>query len=96
VDFQVRISQAALADLETIVGYSWSTFPRTAERFGSALLDLVNLLGRFPYIGSQVAGQQGIRQLVYTPILIYYRVDEVRGEVEILHLRHAKRQPQVT
>jgi plasmid stabilization system protein ParE len=95
VDFQVRISEAALADLESIVEYSWSVFPGTAERFGSALLDLVDLLGRFPYIGNRFAKRQLTRRLVYTPILIYYRVNEARGEVEILRFRYAKRQPLV-
>ena len=95
MDFQVRFSEAALADLKALVEYSWTRFPESAERFGSALLDLVALLGKFPYIGNRVVARRGVRQLVYTPILIYYRIYESRGEVEILRFRHAKRQPAV-
>jgi len=56
VDFQVRITEAALADLEEILAYSWANFPATAERFGNALLDHIELLKSFPYIGSPIAG----------------------------------------
>ena len=54
MDFQVRISAPALADLEAILEYSWANFPSTAERFGNAILNHVDLLKKFPYIGSPV------------------------------------------
>ena len=91
MDFQVRISKAALADFAEILNYSWVNFPSAAERFGNALLDHVELLKRFPYIGSPVEGLSGVRQLVHTPILIYYRVHEERKLVEILHFWHGSR-----
>ena len=51
-------------------------------------------LKNFPYIGSQVDRRPGVRQLVHTPILIYYRVNEVANFVEILHFWHgARRHP---
>ena len=37
VDFKVRISEAALGDLEEILAYSWENFPDTAGRFGNGL-----------------------------------------------------------
>jgi plasmid stabilization system protein ParE len=67
VDFQIRITEAALADLEDILAYSWAKFPAIAERFGNAILNHVDLLKIFPYIGSPVAGRPGVRQLVHTP-----------------------------
>jgi len=91
VDFQVRISDPALADFEDILEYSWANFPATAERFGNALLNHVDLLRSFPYIGSPVFGRPGVRQLVHTPILIYYRVFESAKAVEILHFWHSSR-----
>jgi len=36
-------------------------------------------------LGSPVEGHPGVRQLVHTPVLIYYRVDEARKLVEVLH-----------
>jgi plasmid stabilization system protein ParE len=59
--------------------------PATAEAFGNALLNHIGLLRTFPYIGSPVAGKFGIRQVVPTPILIYYCVQENPRTVEILH-----------
>ncbi|MEO5924676.1 MAG: type II toxin-antitoxin system RelE/ParE family toxin [Bryobacteraceae bacterium] len=91
MDFQVRISEAALTDFEEILAYSWANFPNTSERFGIALLNHLNLLKTFPFIGSPIAGRDGVRQLVHTPILIYYRVDESRELVEILHFWHGSR-----
>ena len=91
MDFKIRISEPALADFEEILNYSWANFPAIAERFGHALLDHIELLKRFPYVGSPVADRPGVRQLVHTPILIYYRVQEERMLVEILHFWHAAR-----
>lgn len=91
MDFQVRISDPALADFEEILEYSWVNFPATVESFGNALLNHIALLGSFPYIGASVSGRPGIRQLVHTPILIYYRVQEGPNVVEVLHFRHASR-----
>ena len=91
MDFQIRISDAALADLREIVEYSWVKFPAAAESFGNALLNHIALLRSLPYLGSPVAGRPGIRQLVHTPILIYYRVRENPNVVEVLHFWHAAR-----
>jgi len=88
VDFQVRISEAALADFEEILAYSWAKFPDNADRLGNAILNHIDLLKSFPYIGAPLAGRPGVRQLVHTPILIYYRVHEAPNFVEILHFWH--------
>ncbi len=84
MDFKVRISEAALTHFEEILAYSWANFPDTAERFGDALLNHLDLIERFPYIGSPVEGHPRVRQLVHTPILIYYRVHDEQRFVEVL------------
>ena len=91
MDFQVRITQAALGDFEEILEYSWINFPDAAERFGNAILNHIDLLKRFPFIGSPVTHHPGVRRLVHTPILIYYRVNENPNFVEILHFRRSSR-----
>ena len=91
MDFQIRITKTALDDFEEILAYSWVNFPATTERFGNAILDHINLLKRFPYIGSPVERRPGIRQLVHTPIMIYYRVHEQPNYIEILHFWHGSR-----
>lgn len=88
MDFQIRITVPALADFENILTYSWANYPASAEQFGNAILNHIEILRRFPYIGSPVEKRAGVRQLVHTPILIYYRVNERKRFVEILHFRH--------
>ena len=66
-------------------------FPRSSERFCISLLNHVDLLKSFPYIGSPVVGRPGIRQLIHTPIMIYYRVNAERKLVEILNVWHGAR-----
>jgi plasmid stabilization system protein ParE len=85
--------EPALEDLEQIVEYSWANFPATAERFGTAILNHLEVLGSYPYIGSPVTGHPHVRQLVHTPIVIYYRIHEERKAVEILHFWHGQRRP---
>lgn len=91
MDFQILYTEPALADLEEILLYSWSKFPEASERFGIALLNHVEMLRTFPYIGSPVTGRLGVRQLVHTPILVYYRVADGPKLVEVLHFWHAAR-----
>ncbi|MDQ2899020.1 MAG: type II toxin-antitoxin system RelE/ParE family toxin [Acidobacteriota bacterium] len=55
MDFQVRISDPALADFEAILEYSWANFPATPESFGNSILNHLDLLKNFPYVGSPVA-----------------------------------------
>jgi plasmid stabilization system protein ParE len=93
VDFAIRISEAALADFERILAYAWENFPATAARFGDAILNHVEVLKRFPYIGSPVGGWDSVRLLVHTPILIYYRADEASKFIEVLHFWHGSRSP---
>lgn len=91
MDFQIRITKTALADFEEILAYSWANFPESAERFGNALLNHLDLLKNFPHIGSRVAGRPGVRQLAHTPILIYYRVRQKPAIIEVLHFWHGSR-----
>ena len=91
MDFKVRFSQVALIDFEEILAHSWAEHPNTTERFGKALLNHIYLLQSFPLIGSPVGDEPEVRLLVHTPILIYYRVNQHQGSVEILNLRHTSR-----
>lgn len=76
MDFQIRITETAIT---------------TTERFGNAILNHLDLLKTFPYIGSPLAERPGVRQLVHTPILIWYRVHEAPNFVEVLHFWHSGR-----
>jgi plasmid stabilization system protein ParE len=62
-----------------------------ASRFGEALLDHVDLLGRFPRMGNTIRKRSQVRKLVHTLILVYYQIHEEKRLVEVLHFRHGSR-----
>ena len=50
--------------------------------------------GTYPHIGVISAQRPTVRSVLHTPVRIYYRIDEVRECVEIIHFWHtARRQP---
>jgi plasmid stabilization system protein ParE len=91
VDFRLRFMQKALSDLADIVGRIAEDDPEAAGRFGNSLLDHVELLTRFPRMGSTIRKRARVRKLSHSPILVYYQLREDKHLVEILHLRHASR-----
>jgi toxin ParE1/3/4 len=92
VDFRLQYTQKALSDLAEIIGYIAVESADAASRFGSSLLDHVELLTRFPRMGSMIRKRPRIPKLVHSPILVYYRLNERKGLIEVLHFRHAARQ----
>ena len=93
MDFRVLFTQRALNDLAEIVGYIAEDEAAAAERFGNSLLDHIELLAKFPRVGSRVRARSRVRKLTHSPILVYYQLREDKHLVEILHLRHASRRP---
>ena len=93
MDFKIIYSDEALADLEQITAWSWDHHPETTERFITALLNHIDLLPQFPSIGSPVKGKSGVRQLLHSPFRVYYRVNQQRGRIDILHIWHQSRRP---
>jgi plasmid stabilization system protein ParE len=93
VDYRLFFTQRALSDLAGIVGHIAEDDAETASRFGKALLDHVDLLGRYPRMGATIRKRSRVRKLVHSPILAYYIVQEQKRVVEVLHFRHASRKP---
>jgi plasmid stabilization system protein ParE len=93
VDHRVLFTERALNDLAGIIGRIAKDDPEAASRFGTALLDHIDMLGRFPRMGAPIRKRARVRKLVHSPILIYYKFHEDRGLVEVLHLRHGSRRP---
>jgi plasmid stabilization system protein ParE len=93
VDYRLLFTQRALSDLSGIVGYLAQDDDEAASRFGEALLDQVDLLGRFPRMGNATRNRPAVRVLVHSPILVYYQVHVEKRLVEIVHLRHGSRKP---
>lgn len=93
MEYKVYFSDDSLRDLDETLEFIRQDKGATAERFGNALLNHIELLASFPHIGAPVAGRPGLRNLLHTPIRIYYRILEDRRMVEIIHLWHGSRRP---
>ena len=93
MDYRLLFTQRALNDLSEIVGHIARDDDEAASRFGNALLDHVDLLGRFPRMGRIIRQRSRVHKLVHSPILVYYQIHEERRLVEVLHFRHGSRKP---
>jgi plasmid stabilization system protein ParE len=91
--YRLLFTQRALNELANIVGYIAEDDDEAGSRFGAALLDHVDLLKRFPRMGTVTRKRSPVRRLVHAPILVYYRIREAKGLVEILPFRHGSRKP---
>jgi toxin ParE1/3/4 len=94
MDFKVIWSDEAIADLREICSYIARDNPEAALRMGSGILDHVQILARFPFIGpAYPRGAQGpLRQIVFRSYRIFYDVSEELRRVDILHVRHGARE----
>ena len=90
--YKILYTGEALADLEVILEYIRIDSPTAAERFGTALLNHIELLQNFPRPGVPVPKRSGVRKLLHSPIRVYYLFHEDSGLIEILHLWHGARQ----
>jgi plasmid stabilization system protein ParE len=93
VDFRVLFTQRALSDLAEIIGHIAEDDADAASRFGDSLLDHIELLSRFPQMGSTIRKKARVRKLSHSPVVVYYQIREDKRLVEILHVRHASRRP---
>ena len=91
--FQVVISTLAKADLREITEYIAKDNPASAVRFANALLDEALSLEQSPMRGSGLRRKPGVRRLVRSPYLIYYRVEEDTKTVQVLRFWHGARHP---
>jgi len=91
VAYKILFTEDALVDLEIILDYISADNLAAAERFGTALLNYVELLGVFPRMGVIVPRRPGIRKILHSPVRIYYRLHEDRALIEILHFWHGSR-----
>ena len=93
MDFQIVWTEPALVDLQEIVVYISHADPAAAERIGNDIVDHVEILRTFPFIGpTYPRGSHGSRrEIVCGNYRIFYRVSEQRKSVEILTVWHGAR-----
>lgn len=89
--YKILYTDEALVELEILLDYIRADSPRSAGRFGTALLNHIELLREFPRIGLPVSGRSTVRRIFHSPVRVYYRLHEDRNVVEILHFWHASR-----
>ncbi len=89
--FKILYHEDSLADLERIFEWSREKHPETTEEFASDLFGHIELLQALPFIGAPIKGHPQLRRLLHSPLYVYYRVDEHRGAIEILHFWHSSR-----
>jgi toxin ParE1/3/4 len=93
MDYQVILSPRAIRDLQGIVRYVSYDNPVAAERLGTQLIDKTRALASFPELGRVVPelADPMIRELMFTPYRIIYRIDHQRHIVEIARYWHGAR-----
>jgi toxin ParE1/3/4 len=92
--FQIVWTEPAVADLEDIIRYVADQDAVAAEKLRQLLISSVEVLTLFPLIGpvfeKDRTGQT--REIVCRGYRIFYQVNEPVERVEILTVRHGRRQ----
>ena len=93
MDYQVILSPRAIQDLQEVVRYISIDNPAAAERLGLQLIEKTRVLVSFPELGRIVPefGEATIRELIFKPYRIVYRVSHERRLVEVARYWHAAR-----
>lgn len=98
MDWEIIWTEPAVADLEQIVRTVASQNPTAAESLRIELLESVEVLARFPFIGPTYERDRTgrTREILCRQYRIFYRAIEERRRVEILTLWHsARREPKL-
>jgi plasmid stabilization system protein ParE len=93
MDYQVGLTDEALADLRGIAEFIARQSPRMAERVGGELLDVAESLAEFPNRGVPVKGRSEMRKVFRWSYAIYYRVKAHERRVEVLRIWDARQAP---
>ena len=93
MDFEVVWTEPALADAEGVWRHIAQDDPDAADRVRDGLFAQTDSLGRFPYLGAVYERDRSgrTRETSYGNYRIFSEVMDDRRRVEILHIRHARR-----
>jgi toxin ParE1/3/4 len=89
---KLRFTRRAARNLADIADYLREQNPEAAVRVRTAIDKSLQNLVLFPYAGRKQEFE-GVRKVVTRryPYLVYYRVDEVAGEIVVVAIRHSAR-----
>ena len=79
--------------MEQITAFIAADNPEIAQTFANRLVDLAESLRSLPERGRPVKKWPGVRVLVLSPYLIFYRFEKSVDTVEILRFWHGARDP---
>ena len=93
MDFKVIWAPSARLDLKEIVSYIAEDNPEIAQRFGLTLIGATKSLASLPVRGRVVPelGSPQIREVIFKPYRIIYRVKENERVLEVVRVWHAAR-----
>ncbi|MFA6286607.1 MAG: type II toxin-antitoxin system RelE/ParE family toxin [Opitutaceae bacterium] len=92
--WRVALTKQAERDLEEAVAFLAAKSPAAAERLGLGLVDTIFELENLPRKGAPLVARPGYRRVLHRPWhLIFYRVDESAGRVEIIRIWDGRRNP---
>jgi toxin ParE1/3/4 len=91
MDYRLIYTKLAERDLEEIVRYIARDNTRAAGKIGLRLVEVAESLAQFPYQGASLRNRGGVRKMLCTPYVIFYRVDETLRTIRIQRFWHAKR-----
>jgi len=91
--YKIKYLQKALDDLDEIYLYIANENPIAADKMISSILNTIDGLETFPFIGSAVADRVDIkgdyRMIISKPYLVFYRV--ISAQVIIYRVLHNRR-----
>jgi toxin ParE1/3/4 len=93
MDFQVGLTDEAIADLAGIVEFIAHDSAEAAERVGLELLATAESLHNLPHRGAAVKGRSDMRKVFRWSYAIYYRIKPRERRVEVLRIWDARRDP---
>ena len=93
MDFLIDWTEGALQDFEGVVRYVASQNGSAADQLRLDMLDTVETLARFPFIGPVYERDRSgrTREIACRGYRIFYRVDETDRRIQILVIQHGSR-----
>jgi len=90
---KLRFTRQATQDLNSIADYVSEQNPKAALRVRAAIVESLQTLVLFPYIGRRQK-TEGVRKLVTRryPYLVYYTIDEASEDIVIIAIQHPARE----
>ena len=93
MDYKIVFSDPSIEDLENIVRFIGRDNPQVAAQFGAKLIQSVRHLASFPRLGRVVPekNDESIREIIFKPYRIFYRVKDDSQTVEVARFWHTAR-----